>query len=352
MRQFLLIATLATLVALGGCKEPLPDEGAMPDLSGAETWFNSQPLMTSDLRGKVVLIDFWTYSCVNCLRVIPYVKAWDAKYRDQGLVVIGVHAPEFDFEEDTANVKAAMARLGITYPVVLDNDMNIWNAFKNQYWPAHYFIDVNGRIRYHHFGEGEYEKSEQVIRTLLKDVKDAKRSNVRWSRSSDTASYVIASGEAAAAEGVKGRSPETYIGYLRAARLISTPALKRDSMQTYTLSKELEAHEWALQGPWRITREYGETQGTGASIVYRYDARDVNLVLGPAVSGTSIKFRVLIDGNAPGDAAGMDVDAQGNGVITEHRMYQLIRHKQHSRGVTFTIIFEGSGARVYAFTFG
>ncbi len=353
MRSILLAATLLTLTGpLTACQEPLPDEGPMPELSGAETWFNSPPLTNADLKGKVVLIDFWTYSCVNCLRVIPYVKAWDAKYRDHGLVVIGVHAPEFEFEEDTANVKAAMTRLGITYPVVLDNDMKIWNAFKNQYWPAHYFIDVNGRIRYHHFGEGEYDKSEAVIQRLLKDV-DPSTLKAKRTRMSDTSTHVVASGEAAAADAAgKGRSPETYIGYARAARMAGTPSVQRDSVRRYAAPATLETNAWTLVGPWLVTREYGENREAGASLTYKFDARDVNLVMGQAMRGTPVKFRVTIDGRAPGAEAGMDVDAEGRGVITENRMYQLIRQQQHTRGRVFTITFEGPGARVYAFTFG
>ncbi len=346
------IAIVAIALLFAACTEPLPNEGPMPELGGAATWFNSPPLSKAELKGKVVLVDFWTYSCVNCLRVIPYVKAWQAKYADQGLVVVGVHAPEFDFEEDSTNVKAAIERLGITYPVVLDNDMVIWKAFNNKFWPAHYFVDVNGVIRYHHFGERDYAKSEEVIRTLLKDVKLPKGVKRTSGAKGDTSSFVNVSGDGAAAEVAAIRSPETYLGYLRLDRLANTQEITKDSSRVYSVSRTLAPDAWGFSGKWRVVRQYAEAEDSGATITYRFRARDVNLVLGPALRGQSVRFRVTVDGKAPGADAGVDVDADGKGVIAEHRMYQLIRQQGSSRDRVFTITFYDAGGRAYAFTFG
>ena len=319
----------------------------MPDLSGATAWLNSKPLTAKALRGKVVLIDFWTYSCINCLRALPYVKAWDAKYRNQGLVVIGVHAPEFDFEKDSANVRKSLDKLGITYPVAMDNDMKIWNAFHNEYWPAHYFIDAKGRIRHHHFGEGGYDESEKVIRELLMEAHKMSSMPGR-----DTSMQVSGAGVMAAPDFNDVKSPETYIGYARGERMAGDQQVEQDAVHVYTVPPVTELNSWALGGGWRVTREYGENSAGRATITFRFHARDLNLVLGPAAKGKRVKFRVTVDGQAPGADAGTDVDANGNGVVTEHRLYQLVRQHGAVRDRTFTITFETPGVRAYAFTFG
>ena len=343
----------ATAVLLAGtvsvslqAQTKLPDEGPMPSLTGATGWLNTKPLTTASLRGKVVLVDFWTYSCVNCLRALPYVKAWEAKYRSQGFVVIGVHAPEFDFESETANVKKALTKLGITYPVALDNDMKVWNAFHNQYWPAHYFIDAAGRIRHHHFGEGSYDESEQVIRALLTEA------HGQTMPASDTTSHVSGAGVLAAPDLGNVHSPETYVGYRRQERVVADQRIARDIVRTYVAPKSLAVNAWGFGGAWGVRRDYGQTAAAGASITFRFHARDLNLVLGNAEAGRKIRFRVLVDGQAPGVDAGSDVDAKGNGVVTDHRLYQLVRQHGTVRDRTVTITMSGPGVRAYAFTFG
>ena len=338
------VTTVVTAPLQGQVK--LADEGPMPSLSGATGWLNSKPLTSASLRGKVVLVDFWTYSCVNCLRTLPYVKAWEAKYRDQGLVVIGVHAPEFDFESETANVQKALTKLGITYPVALDNDMKLWNAFHNQYWPAHFFIDATGRIRYHHFGEGEYDESEQVIRQLLTEA------GGKPMPASDTTSDVAGAGVLAASDRKTVQSPETYVGYGRQARVVKEQHIVHDVVQKYVSPESLIVNAWGFGGAWGVRSEYAQTAAAGASITFRFHARDLNLVLGPAEAGSSVKFRVLIDGKAPGADAGTDVDANGYGVVTDHRLYQLVRQRGTVGNRFFTITISGPGVRAYAFTFG
>ncbi|HXC24927.1 MAG TPA: thioredoxin family protein, partial [Gemmatimonadaceae bacterium] len=299
------------------------------------------------LRGKVVLVDFWTYSCINCLRALPYVKAWDAKYRGQGLVVIGVHAPEFDFERDSGNVRKSLAKLGITYPVAMDNDMTLWNAFHNQYWPAHYFIDAKGRIRHHHFGEGNYDESEKVIRQLLMEAHQTSSMP-----GTDTAMRVSGTGALAAPDMNEVKSPETYVGYARSERLAGDQAIAQDEVHVYTAPHVADLNSWALGGSWRVMREYGENTAGHATITFRFHARDLHLVLGPATNGKRVKFHVTIDGHAPGADAGVDVDANGNGVVTDHRLYQLVRQHGAVGDRTFTVTFEMPGVRAYAFTFG
>jgi thiol-disulfide isomerase/thioredoxin len=329
----------------------LPDEGPMPELSGASAWLNSKPLTKADLKGHVVVIDFFTYSCVNCLRALPYVKAWYAQYRKEGLIVIGIHAPEFDFEHDRTNVERMLKKLGITYPVAMDNDMKIWNAFHNQYWPAHYFVDANGRIRYHHFGEGEYEKSENVIRTLLAEAHHAADSAKTMSMPTVSA-QVTGTGVEAAPDFTDVASPETYIGYARAAHFASTPDMARDEAATYKFPQSLTQNAWGLQGRWIVTSEYGESETTGGQITFRFHARDLHLVLGPGADGKPVRFHVTIDGKVPGADAGTDVDAQGNGIVKEHRLYQLIRQHETVHDRIFVITFDAPHVRAYAFTFG
>jgi thiol-disulfide isomerase/thioredoxin len=320
----------------------LNDEGAMPPLTGAVQWLNSPPLTREGLRGKVVLVDFWTYSCINCLRALPYVEAWAKKYAAQGLVVIGVHAPEFAFERDPENVKRAVRDLGITYPVALDNDLAIWSAFNNQYWPAHYFIDAKGRIRHHHFGEGEYDKSEAVIQTLLRE---AGRGDVPGG-----AVKPDARGAQAAAALETLHSPETYIGYMRAENY-AHGLVAQDEAHDYTTAFPLRLNQWGLGGRWTVGDEKATLERAGGRITYRFQARDLHLVMG-AAKGKPVRFRVTMDGQALGENHGMDTDAAGNGVVTGQRLYQLIRQKDGVREHTFVIEFLDPGVQVFAFTFG
>ena len=322
--------------------EELPVEGQAPDLSGAVQWLNSEPLTAEALKGKVVMVDFWTYSCINCLRALPYVKAWAEKYKDQGLVVIGVHAPEFAFEKDPANVKKAVADLGVTYPVALDNDYKIWRAFNNHYWPAHYFIDASGRIRHHHFGEGDYEGSEKVIRQLLAE---AGHDNLP----PQTAS-VEASGALAAPDLEDAQSPETYVGFERAESFSSPGGAVENAAHTYEPGKP-GLNQWGLEGDWTVGSEKAVLNKKDGGIVYRFHARDLHLVLGPA-GQNPVHFRVTIDGAAPKDSHGADIDADGNGTVTGQRLYQLIRQSGPVTDHTFEIRFNDPGAQAYAFTFG
>ncbi|MBS0578643.1 MAG: cytochrome c biogenesis protein DipZ [Proteobacteria bacterium] len=321
----------------------LPDEGAMPALDGAVAWLNSPPLTAQALRGKVVLVDFWTYSCINCLRALPYVEAWARRYGPQGLVVIGVHAPEFAFEKDLGNVRKAVTDLGIGYPVAIDNGYAIWRAFGNQYWPAHYFIDAQGRIRHHHFGEGEYEESEQVIRQLLGE---AGRSGM-----AQGSVAVEGKGALAPADLANVASPETYLGYERLERFASAGGVVADTAHLYTLGA-LTLNAWGLKGRWTIAPEQARLEGPGGSVVYRFHARDLHLVLGPSASGKPVRFRVTVDGRAPADSHGSDTDAAGNGVVSEQRLYQLLRQRGTIQDRTFEIQFLDPGVEVYAFTFG
>ena len=321
----------------------LPVEGVMPPLSGATTWINSPPLTREQLRGKVVVVDFWTYSCINCLRALPYVRAWAEKYKDQGLVVIGVHTPEFAFEKSEANVREAVARLGVADPVAMDNDFAVWRAFKNQYWPAHYFIDGQGRIRHHHFGEGDYDGSERVIQQLLKEAGAA-----------DVASDLVqvqAQGAEAAADMAQLASPETYIGYARAENFRSPGGFARDAVKTYGPAA-LQLNDWSLAGSWRVTREHAALTAPGGRLAFRFKARDLHLVMGPGEGAAGLRFRVRIDGAAPGSDAGSDIDVEGQGRIDRQRLYQLIRQAGPVRERTFEIEFLDPGVQVFAFTFG
>jgi cytochrome c biogenesis protein CcdA/thiol-disulfide isomerase/thioredoxin len=319
----------------------LPPEGDLPSLDGLGPWFNSQRLIREQLKGKVVVIDFWTYSCINCLRSLPYVKAWDEKYRKDGLVVIGVHAPEFAFEREPANVARAIQDLGIRYPVALDNGYDLWRALKNNYWPAHYFVDAQGRVRYHHFGEGNYAMSERVIRQLLAEAGHAPAGSMTG---------VEATGTAAAAALRDIGSPETYIGYARADRFISPGGLAHDQPKNYALAP-LSLNDWALEGRWADSRQSARSLSADAKISFRFHARDLHLVLGSA-SGKPVRFRVELDGAPPGPDAGIDVSANGTGVVREQRLYQLVRQKGAVRDRTFTVEFLDPGVEAFSFTFG
>ncbi|KRE86703.1 cytochrome C biogenesis protein [Rhodanobacter sp. Soil772] len=323
--------------------EPLPVEGTLPSLAGATQWLNSPPLTTESLRGKVVLVDFWTYSCINCIRALPYVRGWADKYKDHGLVVIGVHAPEFAFEKDPANVAKAIKDLGVDYPVALDNDYAIWKGFNNEYWPAHYFIDAQGQIRHHHFGEGEYRESEDVIRQLLAD---AGQKNLPGGYVSDDHN-----GIEAAASNDPTRSPETYVGYARAMNFVGG-RVARDDAHDYHAPASLAADQWSLDGRWTVRDENAQLEQAGGAIVYRFRGRDLHLVLGPAADGKPIRYRVSIDGKPPGADHGMDTDADGRGTVTTQRLYQLVRQAHGSGERLFEIEFLDPGVQAYAFTFG
>jgi cytochrome c biogenesis protein CcdA/thiol-disulfide isomerase/thioredoxin len=329
----------------GRQSDGLAVEGAFPSLSGATSWLNSAPLTPQGLRGKVVLIDFWTYSCINCLRSLPYVKAWYEKYRDHGLVVIGVHSPEFAFEKDLGNVERAVGALGVTYPVALDNNFAVWQAFKNRYWPAHFFIDAVGRIRAHHFGEGDYDASEGIIRTLLLEAGFTQLP-------APGMSALSATGVQAAADERQVQSPETYVGYARAEHFSSPSGFAADRLATYTAPADLALNHWALQGDWSVDKEHATLGSAGGSVVFRFYARDLHLVLGPAADGHPVRFRVQLDGATPAADHGVDTDAQGDGTVHEQRLYQLIRQSKDVREHTFSIQFLDDGVQVYAFTFG
>ncbi len=319
----------------------LPAIGTLPPLAGLGPWFNSPPLTNEQLKGKVVLIDFWTYSCINCLRTLPYLKAWDAKYRKNGLVIIGIHAPEFAFERDPANVEKAIADLGVRYPVALDNRYVLWSALHNQYWPAHYFVDAQGRIRYFHHGEGAYAMSERVIRQLLAEAGHAPAGGM---------ADASASGAEAAAAFRELRSPETYIGYSRADRFTSPGGLLHDEPKTYE-EAPLALNQWSLGGSWIDRRQSARSLAPSARISFRFHARDLHLVLGSA-TGKPVRFRVSLDGQAPGEDAGIDAKGDGSGVVTEQRLYQLVRQQGPVRDRTFTITFLDPDAEAFSFTFG
>lgn len=335
-------ANPAMMMSAGGNSAGAPD--ALPDLSGATAWINSPPLTPESLRGKVVVIDFWTYSCINCLRSLPYIQAWYDKYKESGLVVIGVHTPEFPFEKDEANVRKAVRNLGVDYPVAMDNDYRIWRGFNNRFWPAHYFIDATGRIRYHHFGEGNYEESEAWIRSLLEERNHQPPPN--------SVMKIAAIGSEAASDLQTVQSPETYIGYIRAKDFASPGGFNEDDAQLYRAPARLELNEWALIGRWKDESQIATALSVPAGIVYRFHARDLHLVLGPGSDGKPIRFRVTLDGKPPGDDHGVDTDANGYGIVTESRLYQLIRQKGGTRDRAFRIEFLTPGVQAFAFTFG
>ncbi|AOJ00263.1 cytochrome c biogenesis protein DipZ [Burkholderia sp. LA-2-3-30-S1-D2] len=325
----------------------LPVEGTLPSLDGAVQWLNSPPLTAAGLRGKVVLVDFWTYSCINCLRTLPYTTAWARKYAPYGLVVIGVHAPEFAFERDIGNVKKAVHDLGIDFPVAIDNHYTIWRAFSNEYWPAHYFVDAQGRVRRHHFGEGEYAQSERAIQSLLAEAGHPEALNVPLGLAG-----APAKGALAAADSADVRSPETYVGYARADDFTSPGGVVRDAAHRYDAPAHPDLNDWGLAGTWQVGAERASLAAPSGRIVYRFHARDLHLVLGPGANGKPVRFRVTLDGAAPGAAHGTDVDAQGYGTVTGQRLYQLVRQPGAIADRTFAIEFLDPGVDAYAFTFG
>jgi thiol-disulfide isomerase/thioredoxin len=309
----------------------------MPSLGGATEWINSEPLDPTELRDRVVLVNFWTLTCINWLRQEPYVRAWSQAYRDDGLIVIGVHTPEFSFEQEIDRVRQATEDRAIDYPVALDSDYAIWSAFDNQYWPALYFVDREGMIRDQHFGEGRYEQSERVIQELLGIEREI--------------TAVEGAGVEAEADWDQVRTPETYLGYGRGNGLASPNGQSLDERRAYELPESLGFNSWALAGEWTIGREQVVLDGAGGSIAYRFHARDAHLVLSPGAR-EPIPFRVLLDGGAPGLSHGGDVDEDGKGLLREGRLYQLVRQHDSVRERTLEITFLEPGAEAYVFTFG
>ena len=322
----------------------LPDHGAAPGFDGATGWLNSAPLNAEQLRGKVVLVNFWTYSCINCIRTLPHVRAWAEKYKDQGLVVVGVHTPEFAFEKKVENIKQAITRFGITYPVAVDNDFRIWRAFRNSYWPALYFVDAQGRVRHSQFGEGGEARSERVIQDLLTEAAGHRGA-------SEKPVTPQAPGAQAPADLANIRSGETYLGYLKAEGYASAERVAADRPQDYSV-RMLRLNQWGLFGTWTVGGESAGVEKAGGGIAYRFSARDLHLVLGPGPGGKPVRFKVTIDGAAPGADHGADIDAQGNGTVSETRLYQLVRQAGDVRERLFEIRFLDPGAEAYAFTFG
>lgn len=345
----LVVALGAFIVSFTGDSTVPPPSTAvageeLASLTTATAWLNSPPLTAPALRGKVVLVQVWTFSCINWIRTLPYVRAWAEKYQDQGLVVIGVHDPEFGFERNLDNVRRAAMGMDITYPVAIDNNFTIWRAFKNNYWPALFLVDAEGRLRHQHFGEGEYEPTEMAIQQLLAE---AGASGVDGELVS-----VTGQGVEAPADWGSLRSPETYVGYERTANLVSPGGAVSNARHGYAIPSRLRPNQWALAGEWTMGRQATVLHQANGRIAYRFHARDLHLVMGPAAGRTAIRFRVLIDGQPPGAAHGEDVDAEGYGTATEQRMYQLIRQPMPISDRLFTIEFLDPGMEVFVFTFG
>ena len=326
----------------GGTAIALPVEGHLPSLDGATGWLNSEPLSTESLRGKVVLIDFWTYTCINWLRTLSYIRAWAEKYEEQGLVVVGVHTPEFPFEHDVDNVRVATKEMAVQYPVALDSKYKIWRAFSNQYWPAAYIADAQGQIRHHRFGEGGYEEIERSIQQLLRQT---------GVEVADDLVSVETDGFEAQADWANLETPETYLGYEQAQNFASPGGSGLDEPRTYVVPDPLELNQWALSGNWTIERGASVLNRPDGRIAFRFHARDVHLVAGPRSRGTSVPVRVLVDGEPPGEAHGLDVDEQGRGTLEQQRLYQLVREPRSITDRTLEITFLAP-CEAYAFTFG
>jgi thiol-disulfide isomerase/thioredoxin len=353
-RRFLgnaMMTIAAAQFGVGGCAKAqpagtvrMPVEGDLPSLEGATTWLNSQPLTPRGLRGSVVLVNFWTFSCINSIRVLPYLRAWAAKYKRQGLVVIGVQAPEFEFEKNVDNVRWAVKDRMIDYPIAIDNDLAIWQAFNNGYWPALYFVDARGRIRHHQFGEGEYEQSERVIQQLLTDP-GAQGIGRELAK-------VEGVGIEAAPDWADLKSPESYVGYDRAENFASPGGEASDKRHAYACPSTLKLNQWALSGEWTAKKQFALLNAPNGQIEYRFHARDLHLIMGPSAPGASVRFRVTIDGQPPGAAHGVDVDGVGNGTVIQPRLYQLIRQPQPISDRQFQIEFLDPGVEAFDFTFG
>jgi len=317
----------------------------LASLGGATAWLNSAPLAAADLQGKVVLVDFWTYTCINWLRTVPYIRTWAARYKEQGLVVIGVHTPEFTFEEDVDNVRKAAHERGITYPIAIDNDRAIWRGFANHYWPALYFVDAAGHVRNHTFGEGNYEESEMRIRRLLAAT-DGDGAIDR-----EAASFE-ANGPEVGAQWDSLKSSETYVGHHKAEKFASPGGAVVNTRHLYALPPRLRLNQWALAGEWTVKAEAAALNAAGGRIAYRFHARDLHLIMGPAARRGAVPFRVSIDGRRPSAGHGSDVDEEGNGTVGEQRLYQLIRQSEQVSDRLFEIEFLEPGVEVFAFTFG
>ena len=318
-------------------------ESHLPGFDGASGWLNSEPLSAEGLRGKVVLVDFWTYTCINWVRTLSYLRAWAEKYEAHGLVVVGVHTPEFPFERDVENVRKAARDMKVEYPIALDPDYEVWTAFANRYWPAAYFADADGRIRHHQFGEGGYDECERVIQKLLRE---AGAEDVGDDLVTDSGDGIEAQADWATLE-----SPETYVGYQQGHNFASPGGVTIDEAGAYSAPDPLTLNSWALVGDWTVEARASVSSSPGGRIAYRFHARDVNLVL-RSREGTSVPFRVLLDGEPPGDAHGLDVDEEGNGLLVEPRLYQLVRQKRAIADRTFEVTFDGAGVEAYVFTFG
>jgi len=322
----------------------LPVKGQLPSFDGATGWLNSPALTAAGLRGKVVLIDIWTYTCINWLRTLPYIRAWDEKYRNQGLVVIGVHSPEFEFEKNVDNIRRAVKNMNITHAVAIDSNFAIWRAFGNHAWPALYIADAQGRIRYQHDGEGEYRESESIIQQLLTDA----------GASGIDRSLVSVEGRGLEAPADWGHlsTPETYVGYGRTENFSSPGGAVRDRRRSYAVPARLRLNQWALSGDWTVKEQFAALDAPKGRIAFRFHARDLHLVMGPAASGTSVPFRVTIDGQPPRGDHGDDVDEGGNGKVAEQRLYQLIRQRSSVQARQFEIDFLDPGVEAFCFTFG
>jgi hypothetical protein len=318
-------------------------EGALPSFDGATGWLNSPPLTPEELRGQVVLVDFWTYTCINWLRTLGYVRAWFERYRDHGLVVIGVHTPEFPFERDVENVRRAVQDMTVEFPVALDPDYEVWDAFANRYWPAVYIADAEGEIRHHQFGEGGYEECERVVQRLLRDAGHEGFGDDLVSVSPD--------GLEAQADWTNLGSPETYLGYGQGQNFASPGGADLDEPRSYVVPDSLKLNRWALEGDWTIERGASVLNEANGRIAFRFYARDVHLVMGPP-AGESVPFRVLVDAEAPGEAHGLDVDEQGHGTLSQQRLHQLVREPGSITDRTFEITFAAPGVEAYVFTFG
>jgi thiol-disulfide isomerase/thioredoxin len=321
----------------------LPSEGRLASFDGATGWLNSSPLDPTELRGKVVLVDFWTYTCINWLRTLSHVRAWAEKYEAHGLVTVGVHTPEFPFERDVDNVREAAKDMRVEYPIALDSDYGVWDAFSNRYWPAVYIADAEGRIRHHHFGEGGYEECERVVQRLLRDT---------GADVPDDLVSVDEEGFEVQADWGNLESPETYLGYQQGERFASPGGAEVDQARVYEVPDRLELNHWALAGDWTVGSRAAVVNEAGGRIAFRFHGRDVHLVLSPAARGSSVPFRVLVDGEPPGDAHGFDVDEQGHGTLSQQRLYQLIREPGSITDRTVELTFEAPGAEAYVFTFG
>jgi len=329
---------------LGVAAADLPFEGNIGSFEGATAWINSEPLQAKDLHGHVVVVQFWTYTCINWLRTQAYNRAWWQRYRDKGLMTIGVHTPEFKFEHDLDNVRWAVEARKIDYPVAVDSDYEVWQSFANHYWPALYFIDSQGRIRHHRFGEGDYERSEMVIRQLL--AADGLEGLPPGLATIDP------SGDEVQADWEDLGSPESYLGYEQQAGFDPGGSSAFDKAHAYTAPSRLGLNRWGLTGSWTVRSDASASNEPNGRVAYQFHARDVNLVMGPAKKGQTVRFRVYLDGQIAGPAHGADVDAKGNGTVVQQRMYQLIRQPKPIRDRRFEIEFLDAGAEAFCFTFG